>query len=181
MLHDRMSCSSMTANVQCGELSYARPFGLYAPSQPIGGRGRRCVTCHVHYGRHVIGSTWMISNYLHPSLSLTQHSAELMTDDGPLTAPDYNAMTHRTEDAPLFVTLGMFIIDEFLFMDEDGNTSGKTVAPQGSYVLVNFSDACELVIFYRSGAGHIPQLALVYGSLIHLTSAAMELIIFVVI
>jgi hypothetical protein len=96
-----------------------------------------------------------------------------------VTALDYNAMSHRTEDAPLFVTLGMFIIDEFSFMDKDGNTSGKIIAPQGSYVLVNFSDACELVT-YRSGAGHIPQLALVYGSLIHLNSAAMELIIFVV-
>ena len=74
----------------------------------------------------------------------------------------------------------MFIIDEFLFLDEDGNTSGKIVAPQGSYVLVIFSDACELVIFCRSGVEHIPRLALVYGSLIHLNSAAAQLIIFVV-
>lgn len=41
-------------------------------------------------------------------------------------------MTHDTEDPPLFVTLAMFIIDDFLFMDEDGNISGKIVAPQGS-------------------------------------------------
>lgn len=46
-------------------------------------------------------------------------------------------MSHCTEDPPLFVTLGMFIIDEFLFMDEDGNASGKIVAPQGSDLLVN--------------------------------------------
>jgi hypothetical protein len=33
---------------------------------------------------------------------------------------------------PLFVTLGMFIIDEFSFMDESGKASERTVAPQGS-------------------------------------------------
>jgi hypothetical protein len=37
-----------------------------------------------------------------------------------------------TGSPPLFVTLGMFIIDEFLFMDEGGNASEKSVAPQGS-------------------------------------------------
>lgn len=46
-------------------------------------------------------------------------------------------MSQSTEEPPLFVTLGTFIIDEFLFMDEDGNASGKFVAPQGSYLPVN--------------------------------------------
>jgi len=49
-------------------------------------------------------------------------------------------MSHSTEDPPLFVTLGMFIIDEFLFMDEDGDASGKIVAPQigggGTYAAI---------------------------------------------
>ncbi|TBU48442.1 Ribokinase-like protein [Dichomitus squalens] len=31
-----------------------------------------------------------------------------------------------------FVSLGMFIIDEFSFADEDGNPTGKTLAPQAS-------------------------------------------------
>ncbi|KAF8901708.1 Ribokinase-like protein [Gymnopilus junonius] len=33
-----------------------------------------------------------------------------------------------------FVTLGMFIIDEFLFMDEDGQPTGRTLEPQGSRI-----------------------------------------------
>lgn len=44
---------------------------------------------------------------------------------------DHIAMTH-SGSPPLFVTLGMFIIDEFLFMDGGGNASEKTVSPQGS-------------------------------------------------
>ncbi|KAK2466525.1 hypothetical protein APHAL10511_002167 [Amanita phalloides] len=36
-------------------------------------------------------------------------------------------------DATLsFVTLGLFIIDDFLFMDDDGNMTGRRVAPQES-------------------------------------------------
>ena len=31
-----------------------------------------------------------------------------------------------------FVTLGMFIIDEFLYMDENGLPTGRTLEPQGS-------------------------------------------------
>lgn len=31
-----------------------------------------------------------------------------------------------------FVTLGMFIIDEFEFFNEDGNPSGKVLEPQVS-------------------------------------------------
>ncbi|KAF8917788.1 Ribokinase-like protein [Mucidula mucida] len=33
---------------------------------------------------------------------------------------------------PQFVTLGMFIIDEFSFLDEDGNSTGKMLSPQES-------------------------------------------------
>ncbi|TFK93922.1 Ribokinase-like protein [Polyporus arcularius HHB13444] len=40
-------------------------------------------------------------------------------------APDDNNSEHRA-----FVSLGMFIIDEFSFADEDGKPTGKTVAPQ---------------------------------------------------
>lgn len=32
--------------------------------------------------------------------------------------------------SPQFVTLGMFIIDEFSFLDDDGNPTGKELAPQ---------------------------------------------------
>jgi len=35
---------------------------------------------------------------------------------------------------PLFVTLGMFIIDEFSFSDEAGNSTGKVFDTQGSSV-----------------------------------------------
>ncbi|PFH52685.1 hypothetical protein AMATHDRAFT_2075 [Amanita thiersii Skay4041] len=42
--------------------------------------------------------------------------------------------------ASTFVTLGMFIIDEFSFMDKDGNPSGRTLAPQigggGTYAAI---------------------------------------------
>ena len=31
-----------------------------------------------------------------------------------------------------FVTLGMFIIDDFEFLDEDGNPTGKELPPQVS-------------------------------------------------
>ncbi|KAK0453374.1 Ribokinase-like protein [Armillaria borealis] len=41
---------------------------------------------------------------------------------------------------PQFVTLGMFIIDEFSFLDDDGNPTGKELAPQigggGTYAAV---------------------------------------------
>jgi hypothetical protein len=33
-----------------------------------------------------------------------------------------------------FVTLGLFIIDEFTFMDEDGLPTGRYLAPQGSWL-----------------------------------------------
>jgi len=33
---------------------------------------------------------------------------------------------------PPFVTLGMFIIDDFEFLDENGKATGKEVAPQVS-------------------------------------------------
>lgn len=39
-----------------------------------------------------------------------------------------------------FVSLGMFIVDEFLFEDEDGNPTGKSLGPQigggGTYAVV---------------------------------------------
>ena len=38
----------------------------------------------------------------------------------------------NTGESPFFVTLGMFIIDEFLFMDEDGNVTEKEIDPQES-------------------------------------------------
>ncbi|KAI0356585.1 Ribokinase-like protein [Trametes cingulata] len=46
-----------------------------------------------------------------------------------------------SRDAPRdFVSLGMFIIDEFSFADEDGNPTGKTLAPQigggGTYAAI---------------------------------------------
>lgn len=34
------------------------------------------------------------------------------------------------EDTPVFVTLGMFIIDEFAFLDDHGQPTGRTLAPQ---------------------------------------------------
>jgi len=35
-------------------------------------------------------------------------------------------------NVPHFVTLGMFIIDEFSFTDENGLPTGKTIPAQGS-------------------------------------------------
>lgn len=40
---------------------------------------------------------------------------------------------HTMADAPHFVTLGMFIIDEFSFCDEDGRPTGQTVPTQESW------------------------------------------------
>lgn len=38
------------------------------------------------------------------------------------------------------VTLGMFIVDEFAFADENGCPTAKTLPPQGSYYLhLNFA------------------------------------------
>lgn len=34
-----------------------------------------------------------------------------------------------------FVSIGMFIIDEFSFADEDGKPTGKTMAPQVGTIL----------------------------------------------
>jgi hypothetical protein len=34
----------------------------------------------------------------------------------------------------IFVTLGMFIIDEFTFMDENGRPTGRSLAPQESWL-----------------------------------------------
>ncbi len=45
-------------------------------------------------------------------------------------APDDNNSEHRA-----FVSLGMFIIDEFSFADEDGKPTGKTLAPQVSSIM----------------------------------------------
>ncbi|KAK0191208.1 Ribokinase-like protein [Armillaria mellea] len=36
---------------------------------------------------------------------------------------------------PQFITLGMFIIDEFSFLDDDGNPTGKELAPQESAII----------------------------------------------
>ena len=35
-----------------------------------------------------------------------------------------------TDEARHFVTLGMFIIDEFVFLDEEGNETGKSIEAQ---------------------------------------------------
>ncbi|KAF8351103.1 Ribokinase-like protein [Amanita rubescens] len=46
-------------------------------------------------------------------------------------------MTHSgTGSPPLFVTLGMFIIDEFLFMDEGGNATEKSIGGGGTYATI---------------------------------------------
>jgi hypothetical protein len=51
-------------------------------------------------------------------------------------------MTSTT--TPHFVTLGMFIIDDFSFADEHGNPTGKVVDPQASFILLSL--------------GHVPYL-----------------------
>lgn len=45
-------------------------------------------------------------------------------------------MAEKTDLQPLrFVTLGMFIIDEFSFADDGGQLTGKTLAPQGRCIV----------------------------------------------
>ena len=41
-----------------------------------------------------------------------------------------------TTQSPSFVTLGMFIIDEFSFLDKEGLPTGRSIAPQESQGLV---------------------------------------------
>ena len=45
-----------------------------------------------------------------------------------------------------FVTLGMFIIDEFAYLDEEGNPTGKTLPPP--QVCLHFK------FIFASGAGY---------------------------
>jgi len=69
-----------------------------------------------------------------------------------------------TMDSPKsFVTLGMFIIDDFLFADEEGKPNGRTTPPQESRF--RLSPANIIVIpTHRSGeAVHMLQLALASG------------------
>jgi hypothetical protein len=40
------------------------------------------------------------------------------------------SLNTANEDIPAFVTLGMFIIDEFSFLNDQGQPTGKTLAPQ---------------------------------------------------
>ena len=42
--------------------------------------------------------------------------------------------TNPMSAKPHFVTLGMFIIDEFSYLDEDGGPSGKSSGPQESLI-----------------------------------------------
>jgi hypothetical protein len=57
-----------------------------------------------------------------------------------------------------FVSLGMFIVDEFLFEDEDGNPTGRNLDPQVSLCRRSGDNpprnpsACSLLIF-PSGFG----------------------------
>lgn len=62
------------------------------------------------------------------SLSLNSHQCPAFT------RPHFHTSTTTFSMAndPHFVTLGMFIIDEFSFADENGLATGKTVPPQGS-------------------------------------------------
>jgi len=51
----------------------------------------------------------------------------------PRQGPDcYTMSGSHSHVTPYFTTLGMFIIDDFLFEDEAGNPTGKVIAPQES-------------------------------------------------
>jgi hypothetical protein len=67
-----------------------------------------------------------------------------------------------------FVTLGLFIIDEFTFMDEDGQPTGRYLTPQGSW-----PGPCQRFFFLIMTPTHrlevvepMPQSELVYGMLL---------------
>ena len=64
-----------------------------------------------------------------------------------------------------FVSLGMFIIDQFSFADEDGNPTGKTLAPQASpHTDSMYVRPPTRVMLYRSEAEEPMQLwGHVYG------------------
>jgi hypothetical protein len=55
--------------------------------------------------------------------------------------------TTADDQRPHFVTLGMFIIDEFIYADEQGLPTGKTVPPQESH---GFSSASLIVLLISS-------------------------------
>ena len=49
-----------------------------------------------------------------------------------------------TAGPPHFVTLGMFIIDEFSYLDDEGQPTGKTLAPQESQSVQQFQTSLIL-------------------------------------
>lgn len=57
-----------------------------------------------------------------------RRGASILTSSNPSRLPIYN-MSDR-DDPISFATLGMFIIDDFSFMDADGRPTGRTVDPQ---------------------------------------------------
>lgn len=54
--------------------------------------------------------------------------------------------------SPSFVTLGMFIIDEFSFLDKEGLPTGRSIAPQESQASCDFA-VCLMIILPQIGGG----------------------------
>jgi len=69
--------------------------------------------------------------------------------------------THRQcgmenkDDSLSFVTLGMFIIDEFSFLDEHGRPLSRSLAPQESYLGCRVCFLPDDLFHRRSGVGPI--------------------------
>jgi hypothetical protein len=65
-----------------------------------------------------------------------------------------------------FVSLGMFIIDEFAFLDAAGKPTGRTLPPQEQFPLPRLQTLVRLsyLLYFRLGEAELmPPLALAYG------------------